>query len=99
MAKDDKPPVVSATDVKQADKRDAGAYERGAKAGQQKNPEDGNPYPEGSSGAKSFEHGQLDAQKSEAATNRREDRRLRSMRPISPSHWRLVCQYSSKGVA
>ena len=61
MAKDDKPPVVSATDVKQADKRDAGAYERGAKAGQQKNPEDGNPYPEGSSGAKSFEHGQLDA--------------------------------------
>jgi hypothetical protein len=63
MAKDDKPPVVSATNVKQADKRDAGAYERGAKAGQQKNPEDGNPYPEGSSGAKSFEHGQLDAQK------------------------------------
>jgi hypothetical protein len=63
MAKHNEPSVSSATDAKQANKRDAGAYERGAKAGEQKNPAEGNPYPEGSGAAKSFQHGQLDAQK------------------------------------
>ncbi|NTH16448.1 Sf3a2-prov protein [Agrobacterium rhizogenes] len=63
MAKHNEPPVLSATDAKQANKRDTGAYGRGAKAGNQKNPAEGNPYPEGSGAAKSFEHGQLDAQK------------------------------------
>ena len=50
-------------ETKNTAKRNAGAYGLGAKAGKQKNPEQGNPYPEGSPGAKSFEHGQLDAQK------------------------------------
>ncbi|NTF46141.1 Sf3a2-prov protein [Rhizobium rhizogenes] len=63
MAKPDKPQVSSGSDAKHTRKSNAGAYERGAKAGKQKNPEDGNPYPEGSPAAKSFEHGQLDAQK------------------------------------
>lgn len=63
MAKHGESPVLSATDAKQADKRDTGAYDRGAKAGKQKDPAEGNPYPEGSRAAKSFEHGQLDAQK------------------------------------
>ncbi|MGM4983074.1 MULTISPECIES: hypothetical protein [Rhizobium] len=63
MAKHDESPLLSATDVKQADKRDTSAYGRGSKAGKQKNPAEGNPYPEGSRAAKSFEHGQLDAQK------------------------------------
>lgn len=63
MAKHEKQPVSGATDAQQADKRDTSAYGRGAKAGKQKDPADGNPYPEGSDAAKSFEHGQLDAQK------------------------------------
>ncbi|MGV1794501.1 Sf3a2-prov protein [Rhizobium sp. A37_96] len=63
MTKHDKSPVSSASDGKHASKSNAGAYERGANAGKQKDTGDGNPYPEGSSAAKSFEHGQLDAQK------------------------------------
>ncbi|SCB50009.1 hypothetical protein GA0061102_10825 [Rhizobium miluonense] len=63
MAKHDKPPTSSTSDAKHARKSNAAAYERGADAGKQKYPEEGNPYPEGSRAAKSFEHGQLDAQK------------------------------------
>lgn len=63
MAKHDKPHVTSTSDAKHARKSNAGAYERGADAGKQKYPKEGNPYPEGSGASKSFEHGQLDAQK------------------------------------
>jgi hypothetical protein len=63
MANHNEPAVLSATDAKHAAKRNTGAYGRGAKAGKEKNPAEANPYPEGSGAAKSFEHGQLDAQK------------------------------------
>lgn len=50
-------------DAIHSDKHDATAYERGANAGKQADLHEGNPYPDGSHAAKSFEHGQLDAQK------------------------------------
>jgi hypothetical protein len=56
-------PSGKRNEAKHSDKRDAAAYKRGSDAGQKKDPEEGNPYPEGSGVAKSFEHGQLDAQK------------------------------------
>ncbi len=63
MVKHDKLPKSSKSSAKDARKSNASAYERGAEAGKQKYPKEGNPYPEGSGAAKSFEHGQLDAQK------------------------------------
>ncbi|MDR6903698.1 hypothetical protein [Rhizobium miluonense] len=63
MTKRSKTRTLDETDAKRDAKLDTGAYERGAKAGKQSNPTEGNPYAEGSPAAKSFEHGQLDAQK------------------------------------
>ncbi|MFJ6324824.1 MULTISPECIES: Sf3a2-prov protein [unclassified Rhizobium] len=63
MTKQEKPIEPSTSDTKQIRTSNAAAYERGADAGKQRHPKEGNPYPEGSGAAKSFEHGQLDAQK------------------------------------
>ncbi len=63
MAKPGKKPVASASNAKHVRKSNAAAYERGAAAGKQQYPTAGNPFPEGSDASKSFEHGQLDAQK------------------------------------
>ena len=57
------PLSAMASDAKHSAKGNATAYKRGANAGKKKDPEEGNPYPDGSHAAKSFEHGQLDAQK------------------------------------
>ncbi|NTF44393.1 hypothetical protein [Rhizobium rhizogenes] len=46
-----------------SDKGDKTAYERGADAGRNTDSQPANPYPDGSDAAKTFEHGQLDAQK------------------------------------
>ncbi|AYG62659.1 Sf3a2-prov protein [Rhizobium jaguaris] len=46
-----------------AEDGDEAAYERGAEAGNREAADNKNPYPEGSSRAKAFEHGYLDAQK------------------------------------
>jgi hypothetical protein len=42
---------------------DAGAYEKGAEAAKQSKEDAENPYPEGSTRAKAYEHGYLDGQK------------------------------------